>query len=322
VPRSGGPASSLTPDPHVSYPWGTTFTINEGAWGTSASPGVAITPDSFTYQWQRCDDSAVCSVIQGATGKTYTSTANDVGYHIAGFVQAHRNAPNASSSDLIEADETFTIIEKTPVNTALPRILGSAVVGTTLQSTAGAWDAHSPTFTRRWLRCGADGLDCQPLQPDQTGTTYTLTDADVGSTIELEVTATQADPSQNRVTVADSKPTAVVTKPSSPPPPPTPPAIKLAKPHKVSVGTKLHGPRSVSGFTIVGYQWLRNGKAIKGATKSTYKITRKDRGKKISLRLTLKRVADGATFTVVSSAIKVPKAHKKHHRHRHHHRHR
>lgn len=35
------------------------------------------------------------------------------------------------------------------------------------------------------------------------------------------------------------------------------------------------------------YQWLRNGTAIKGATKSTYKLTKSDKGsKKISLRVT------------------------------------
>jgi hypothetical protein len=34
------------------------------------------------------------------------------------------------------------------------------------------------------------------------------------------------------------------------------------------------------------YQWLRNGKAIKKATKSTYKLTAKDKGKKISVKVT------------------------------------
>lgn len=36
------------------------------------------------------------------------------------------------------------------------------------------------------------------------------------------------------------------------------------------------------------YVWLRNGKAIKGATKTTYKLTAKDRGKRISVRITYK----------------------------------
>ncbi|MDR1043256.1 MAG: hypothetical protein LBL54_05060, partial [Clostridiales Family XIII bacterium] len=34
------------------------------------------------------------------------------------------------------------------------------------------------------------------------------------------------------------------------------------------------------------YQWLRNGKAIKKATKSSYKITKADKNKKISVKVT------------------------------------
>ena len=39
------------------------------------------------------------------------------------------------------------------------------------------------------------------------------------------------------------------------------------------------------------YQWLRDGKAIKGATSSKYKLTKSDAGKKISVTVTAKRSA-------------------------------
>jgi hypothetical protein len=321
VPLSGGTQSSISPDPEVSYPWGTTFTIDPGQWGTESQQNVEATPFTYSYAWQRCDQVPTCTDIQGATGATYTTTAADVGDTIRGFVAA-QHFGGADASQFYLAADTFTIIEKTPVNTAPPKILGAAVVGTVLQSTAGAWTAHTPVYTRRWLRCGADGLDCQPLQPDQAGTTDTLTPADLGSTIELEVTATQADPSQNRVTVVDSAPTAVVTQPSSsspppPPPPPGQPAITLARPPKLVVGATLRGPSSVSGYTGLKYRWLRNGKPIKGATKATYRIVRRDRGKKLSLALTLTSIATGKAITVLTSAIKVPSAHRKHHHHKH-----
>ncbi|MGN0062719.1 MAG: hypothetical protein ACI379_00635 [Nocardioides sp.] len=38
--------------------------------------------------------------------------------------------------------------------------------------------------------------------------------------------------------------------------------------------------------TVLTYQWLRNGTVIKGATKATYKLGAKDRGKRISVRVT------------------------------------
>jgi hypothetical protein len=47
------------------------------------------------------------------------------------------------------------------------------------------------------------------------------------------------------------------------------------------------------------YQWLRNGKAIKGATKASYKLTKADKGKKISVKVIGKR--DGFTAKTVKS---------------------
>ena len=75
---------------------------------------------------------------------------------------------------------------------------------------------------------------------------------------------------------------------------------------KAKVGRKLTA--SVGSWspapTAVSYTWLRNGKPIKGATKATYKITRKDRGKKISVRVTGSR--DGyPSLAVTSGARKV-----------------
>ena len=37
------------------------------------------------------------------------------------------------------------------------------------------------------------------------------------------------------------------------------------------------------------YQWYRNGAKIKGATKSTYKLATKDKGKKITVKVTGKK---------------------------------
>jgi hypothetical protein len=255
VPLSGGTTSSISPDPHISYPWGTTFTINPGQWGSEAHQNVQETPFSYSYEWQRCDSTPTCTVIGGQTGATYTTTAQDVGDDIVGYVAA-QHFGGADASQQYEADETFTIIEKTPVNTAAPKVVGTPYVGGTLQSTAGAWSAHDPTYTRRWLSCGADGLDCNAVSPDQTGRTYTLTSADLGNTLEVEITATQADPSQNRVAVATSAPSPVITnapKTTTTPPPPGPTPIptlgkpKLAHTHSgAAVDFSLTGTGSIT----------------------------------------------------------------------------
>lgn len=57
------------------------------------------------------------------------------------------------------------------------------------------------------------------------------------------------------------------------------------------VGRKVSALRGLwsPGPVLVRYQWLRNGHSIKNATKRTYRISRKDRGSKVSVRITLKR---------------------------------
>lgn len=74
---------------------------------------------------------------------------------------------------------------------------------------------------------------------------------------------------------------------------------------KFKVGKKLKakvGSWSPSA-TKVTYQWLRNGKSIKKATKSTYKLTKKDKRKKLSVRITVRR----SGYLTVSAASKAKK---------------
>ncbi len=61
------------------------------------------------------------------------------------------------------------------------------------------------------------------------------------------------------------------------------------------------GTVSPTGVTVK-YQWLRNGKAIKKATTSSYKLTTKDKRKKVSVRVTYSKA--GLTTVVKTSAAK------------------
>lgn len=73
---------------------------------------------------------------------------------------------------------------------------------------------------------------------------------------------------------------------------------------KAKVGKKLVAKASLPSGVTATYVWYRNGKAIKGATKSKYKLTSKDKGKKISVVATL--VKSGyAPRTTASKPVKV-----------------
>jgi uncharacterized protein YkwD len=76
---------------------------------------------------------------------------------------------------------------------------------------------------------------------------------------------------------------------------------------KVRPGVRLKARASVADGRISGYQWLRGGKAIGGASKSTYKVRRADRGKRVACRVTAV-AGDGSTSLVrTSRSIRVAK---------------
>jgi hypothetical protein len=60
---------------------------------------------------------------------------------------------------------------------------------------------------------------------------------------------------------------------------------------KARVGWVLKATRGVWHPAASSYQfrWFRNGKVIKKATKPAYRLTRTDKRKKISVRVTVKR---------------------------------
>jgi predicted hotdog family 3-hydroxylacyl-ACP dehydratase len=99
-----------------------------------------------------------------------------------------------------------------------PLVVGPAFVGTVLQSTAGAWTGNNPTFTRRWLRCNDEGVQCGVTSPVVTTSTYPVTAADLGYTFRIEVTAQVVDSFQARTKTVQSVPSAVVAnQPVGPP---------------------------------------------------------------------------------------------------------
>lgn len=74
--------------------------------------------------------------------------------------------------------------------------------------------------------------------------------------------------------------------------------------HLVGKVLKAKAGATTPAASRVGLQWLRNGKAIKRAIKASYKLTAKDRGKKISLRVTW--VRDGyASLTLTTKRVRV-----------------
>ena len=78
-----------------------------------------------------------------------------------------------------------------PENTAAPTISGPAVRGQTVAASTGAWTASPSGYTYQWRRCDAAGENCTAIA-NATASSYVLQASDVGATVDVTVTASNA----------------------------------------------------------------------------------------------------------------------------------
>ncbi len=175
------PANTKQPDPSGKAEDGQKVTVDPGNWSGQK-------PIAFSYQWQSCNSASVCTDIAGATSQSFTVTSSQVGSKLRATVTASNSAgKTAASSNL-----TVAVIAKTtgsPVNTTLPLISGSALVGHTVQSSTGVWTGVTTTFGYQWSRCNTNGTSCANIS-GATGQSYGIGTVDAGNALRVSVTAT------------------------------------------------------------------------------------------------------------------------------------
>jgi hypothetical protein len=144
---------------------------------------------------------------------------------------------------------TFTWDGQSPVSGGAPEISGIAQQGRVLAETHGEW-SNSPTAYRyQWLSCDGRGRGCTPIA-GASGQTYTPVPGDVGATIRVQETASNASGTGGPVSSAQT-PVVLPPLPSSG----SPPTISgVAQQGQTLV--EVHGSWSNSP-TGYGYQWLR-----------------------------------------------------------------
>jgi hypothetical protein len=79
----------------------------------------------------------------------------------------------------------------TPASSSPPAISGVAQLGQTLTATAGEWTGDPISTSSQWERCNAQGSGCSAIA-GATGGKYTLAEADVGDTIRVQESASNA----------------------------------------------------------------------------------------------------------------------------------
>ncbi len=172
---------------------GQTLTDVHGSWTNG--------PTGYSYQWEDCDSAGnSCLAIAGATGPTYLVTATDLGHTLrvsetasnaAGLGVASVSAPTATVSATTPIVIVGPVAVLVPTSSAPPSVSGTAAQGKALAESHGVWSASPTGFAYQWERCNSTGASCHAIG-GATGRGYTLAAGDVGSTIRVVETASNA----------------------------------------------------------------------------------------------------------------------------------
>ena len=183
-------------------------------------------------------------------------------------------------------DNAVHKITSKQVSAATPSISGTVQVGRTVSAVTGSWTAGT-SFAYQWLKDGA-------AITGATKASYAIPASLAGAKLSVKVTGSKAgytSVSKTSAAKVVAKATLVAAKP----------AVKGT----AKVGQRLTAnPGKWTAGTSFAYQWLRNGKAIKGATKSAYKVANADIGARLSVKVT----GSKAGYTSVSKTSSVTKA--------------
>ena len=98
-----------------------------------------------------------------------------------------------------------------PSNTASPTIGGTARNGQTLTAAAGTWDGSTPiVYAYLWQSCNTSGSACSAINK-ATNQNYVVSHGDVDRTLRVQLTASNADGSNQALSAATATVVSVST---------------------------------------------------------------------------------------------------------------
>lgn len=250
---------------------GAPLTVSPGTWN-SGDVDVAVA-------WL-VDD----VVVPGATGTTWSPRAQDVGRTVSARVTLSSDG-YTSTVRTVRADAPVAPGEFAPW--PRPTLPADAEVGTPIVAKVPT-SVPTPALTYQWY---VDGV----LVPGATTSTFTPRATDVGSPVRVFVTARRDGVRTLRLA---SVPTSAVTRPAIRA---NAPKVTGAPRPLTTVGTDI-GTVSPAGTTV--YQWFVDGRAVKGATRSTYAVPTADIGRALAVRV-VHRAPGRTSLVLMSDAVVV-----------------
>lgn len=205
APLAAAPVNTAAPvvsgQPYV----GKTLTASKGSWQNS--------PTGYTYQWARCDDKGNgCGTIDGATASSYVAASADLNHTLEVLVTATNAAGTVGP---VNSKPTSAISPAMkPTATAVPTIVGKALVGQQLVAQAGTYTGGAvSSYGYEWQRCDPNNLSCSAIS-GANKQVYEVATADLGQRLRIQVTASNPfgrATSVSNATTAVANPVVVVT---------------------------------------------------------------------------------------------------------------
>lgn len=189
-----GPVNTALPGVSGTPVEGQTLTTSTGTW-------TGAPPITYAYHWQRCNtNGTACADISGATTNTYTLGSADVGNTVRAVVTAIDSTGSTDAASAVTA-QIGGLSAATPASATPPTITGTPTAGQTLTANEGTYTGTQPiTFAYAWERCDANGATCVAI-PSAVQKTYLVSNADIGATLRVKLTATNASGSSNLTSV-------------------------------------------------------------------------------------------------------------------------
>ncbi|WP_338494520.1 hypothetical protein [Streptomyces sp. SJL17-4] len=261
---------------------GITGTVVVGGKVTAKAGTWTPTAESYAYQWR-----ANGVAIAGATASTYTIPATLQGKQLSLAVTARK-----AGHPLVTATSSALVVKGVaPKPTKLPYVSGSTRVGNRMTAVVGTWSPAPTSYAYQWR---ANGVAISGA----TGSTYVIGGAVAGKKLSVTVTAHRTGHLSGAYTTVGYT-SAYGYAPKATTAPYTTGTVRVGRTLSLNRGTWTPAPTSYA------YQWYANGRAITGATKTTFTLTAAQRGTRITVKVTAHRTghASGVAWTRATAAV-------------------
>jgi hypothetical protein len=259
----------------------------------TAQPGIYnVSGVTLKYEWRYCPSNSQCTIDQNwwvdSTGLTNSYIPGETAYFLGyGQLQLWEIASKKGYPTRTTKTAAFDIVAGHEFEAVAPKF---TVSGNKYTLASGSWEGTyfngEPDFT--WL---LDGV----IVPGAVTKTFTRAPADAGKTLELYVAVSDGE-STGAFSVGNFSKTYLVAK-----------GVTVVPAASAIIGNGVNntlGAPSTSfgysgnpGASSIAYQWYSAGKAIAGATSSTFTPAAALRGKV----LTVKRTFSSDNYTTVVS---------------------